>query len=74
MHQLLQPLERCTLVLDEQEDLLVALDEERFLRKTLRWLAPSASDKKYVSAAEGLAKLFLRTQCCSEHALAIFKR
>lgn len=69
--KLLTALEKCSVVLDEQEELLVALDEVRFLRKSMRWLAPKDSDERDVKAAEELVKLFLRTQACSEHVLKI---
>jgi hypothetical protein len=58
-------------VLDDQDELLVALDEGRFLRKSMRWLAPPGCDKRRSEAAEAFVKLFLRAQCCSEHTLSI---
>jgi hypothetical protein len=71
VNKLLQPLDRCCVVLDDQDELLVALDEGRFLRKSMRWLAPPGCDKRRSEAAEAFVKLFLRAQCCSEHTLSI---
>jgi hypothetical protein len=69
--KLLQPLDRCCVVLDDHDELLVALDEARFLRKIIRWLASQGCDKRRSEAAAAFVKLFLRTQCCSEHTLSI---
>jgi hypothetical protein len=71
VNKLLQPLDRCCVALDDQDEQLVALDEARFLRKSIRWLAPPGCDSRRRGAAEAFVKLFLRAQCCSEHTLSI---
>jgi hypothetical protein len=67
---LLSPLERCCVVLDRTEELLVAIDEERFERKAVQALQEGYDeDKNAKQNCEILVRAFLRSQGFSEQIL-----
>lgn len=69
--QALAPVSKCTTVLAEGEELLVALDEKKFLQKASQVLLKTSDRADDKQAVELFLRQLMRAQSFSEHLLAL---
>lgn len=74
VRNLLTPVSKCVVVLEAADELLVALDEEKFVRKARDALCPSNSDELILTTADRFLRLFVRSQSFSEDLLTTVSR